>query len=158
MTSLTLVRRIAARPSIVFAALTKPDGIACWCGPDDGPVLLAETDVRVGGYFRVRFRMLDGTEHESEGEYIEVDEPTRLVMSWLWTTGGDPEENGAVSRIEIDLRPIEMGTELTFTHAQLMNEASRASHEQGWSGALDKLVRHFAQGHFVSMEETNDEA
>ena len=69
MTSLTLVRRIAARPSIVFDALTTPEGIACWWGPDAGPVLLAETDVRVGGRFRVRFRMLDGSEHESSGVY-----------------------------------------------------------------------------------------
>ena len=92
MTSLTLVRRIAARPSIVFDALTTPDGIACWWGPDDGPVLLAETDIRVGGRFRVRFRMLDGTEHESSGQYIEVDKPARLVMSWRWTHGGDPRK------------------------------------------------------------------
>ena len=104
MTSLTLVRRIAARPSIVFDALTTPDGIACWWGPDDGPVLLAETDVRVGGRFRVRFRMLDGTEHESSGQYIEVVKPTRLVMSWRWTHGGEPEEAGEESRVEIDLR------------------------------------------------------
>jgi len=41
MTSLTLVRRIRARPSIVFDALTMPEGIACWWGPDGGPVLLA---------------------------------------------------------------------------------------------------------------------
>jgi uncharacterized protein YndB with AHSA1/START domain len=60
MTSLTLVRRIRARPSIVFDALTTPAGIAEWWGPDAGPVLLAETDVRIGGRFRVRFRMLDG--------------------------------------------------------------------------------------------------
>lgn len=53
MTSLTLVRRIAARPSIVFDALTVPEGIASWWGPDDGPVLLAETDIRVGGLFKV---------------------------------------------------------------------------------------------------------
>ena len=65
MTSLTLVRRIAARPSIVFEALTSPEGIVHWWGPDAGPVLLAETDVRVGGRFRVRFRTLDGIEHES---------------------------------------------------------------------------------------------
>ena len=58
MTSLTLVRRIAARPSVVFDAVTTSDGIACWWGPDDGPVLVAETDIRVGGRFRVRFRML----------------------------------------------------------------------------------------------------
>lgn len=153
MTSLTLVRRIAARPSIVFDALTTPAGIAAWWGPDDGPVLSAQTDVRVGGHCRVRFRMLDGTEHESEGEYLEVDPPARLVMSFRWSHGGEPEENGEISRIEIDLRAIETGTELTFTHARLQNEVSRTSHADGWGGSLDKLVRHFAQ-----VVETDDEA
>ena len=43
MTSLTLVRRIKARPSIVFDALITPEGIASWRGPDGGPVLVAET-------------------------------------------------------------------------------------------------------------------
>ena len=114
-------------------------------GPDDGPVLLAEADIRVGGRFRVRFRMLDGTEHESSGRYIEVDKPARLVMSWSWTHGGEPEEAGEESRVEIDLRAIDTGTELTFTHSRLQTEASRASHEQGWNGALDKLVRHFSE-------------
>lgn len=144
MTSLTLVRRIAARPSIVFDALTTPDGIRLWWGPDDGPVLIAETDVRVGGGFRVRFRMIDGTEHESSGEYIEVIRPTRLVMSWRWTVGGDAAETGQTSRVEIDLRPIATGTELTFTHEQLQTTASRDSHSWGWTGALDKLERHFS--------------
>ena len=141
MTSLTLVRSIRARPSIVFAALTTPDGIAQWWGPDAGPVLVAETDVRIGGRFRVRFRTLDGSEHESTGEYLEIVESRRLVMSWRWTTGGEPD---GVSRIEIDLKPIDAGTELTFTHAHLRTEASRASHERGWAGALDKLVRNLA--------------
>jgi uncharacterized protein YndB with AHSA1/START domain len=149
MTSLTLVRRIRARPSIVFDALTTPAGIAEWWGPDLGPVLLAETDVRIGGRFRVRFRMLDGTEHESAGEYLEIVEPKRLVMSWQWTNGGEPEEAGEMSRIEIDLKRIETGTEITFTHARLRTQASRASHERGWAGALDKLVRHCSTEHFA---------
>jgi uncharacterized protein YndB with AHSA1/START domain len=46
MTSLTIVRRIRARPSIVFDALTTQEGIAGWWGPDAGPVLLVETDAR----------------------------------------------------------------------------------------------------------------
>jgi uncharacterized protein YndB with AHSA1/START domain len=149
MTSLTLVRRIRARPSIVFDALTTPGGIAQWWGPDAGPVLLAETDVRIGGRFRVRFRMLDGTEHESAGEYLEIVEPKRLVMSWQWTDGGEPEEAGEMSRREIDLKRIETGTEITFTHARLRTQASRASHERGWAGALDKLVRHCSTEHFA---------
>jgi len=139
MTSLKLVRRIAARPSIVFDALTTPEGIACWWGPDGGPVLLAETDPRVGGRFRVRFRMLDGSEHESSGEYLEVFRPERLAMSWRWAGGEDPGE----SLVEIDLRPIPEGTELTFTHSRLRDEETRRSHEAGWNGSLDKLERHF---------------
>ena len=149
MTSLTLVRRIRARPSIVFDALITPDGIAQWWGPDAGPVLLAETDVRVGGRFRVRFRMLDGTEHESAGEYLEIVEPKRLVMSWQWTNGGEPEEAGEVSRLEIDLKRIDTGTEITFSHARLRTQGSCASHERGWVGALDKLVRHFSAEHIA---------
>ena len=140
MTSLTLVRRIKARPSIVFGAFTTPEGIASWWGPDGGPVLVAETDPQVGGRFRVRFRMLDGSEHESSGEYLEVAKPERLSMSWRWTGGAeDPGE----SLVEIRLRAVAEGTELTLTHSRLHDEESRRSHEEGWTGALDKLERHF---------------
>jgi uncharacterized protein YndB with AHSA1/START domain len=142
MTSLTLVRRIAARPSIVFEALTTADGIASWWGPDDLPVIKAEIDARNGGAYRVRFRTHDGQEHEACGECLEVTRPVRVVMSWRWAFGGEPEEFGRVSRIEIDLRPIEGGTELTFTHADLRNAASQKSHAWGWTGSLAKLVRH----------------
>jgi uncharacterized protein YndB with AHSA1/START domain len=139
MTSLTLVRRIRARPSIVWDALTTPEGIGYWWGPDAGPVVIAETDVRVGGRFRVRFRMLDGTEHESSGEYREVSKSQRLAMSWRWLG----EDDSGESLVEIGLRAIAEGTELTFTHSQLRDDEIRTSHEQGWSGALDKLVQHY---------------
>jgi uncharacterized protein YndB with AHSA1/START domain len=140
MTSLTLVRRIKARPSIVFDALTTPEGIASWWGPDEGPVLVAETDPRVGGHFRVRFRMVDGSEHESTGEYLDVVKPERLSMSWRWTGGAeDPGE----SLVEIRLRAVSEGTELTLTHSRLHDEETCRSHEDGWTGALGKLERHF---------------
>src|SRR5690606_4502760 len=158
MTSLTLLRRINAQPATVFEALTTPEGISHWWGPDDGPVLLAETDVRVGGPFRVRFlllaepgvrvggrcrvrcRMRDGSEHESSGEYLRVEPPRRLEMSWRWAD----DTAGPDSRVVGALRAIDSGTELTFTHDGLRDEATARSHESGWGGALDKLVRHYA--------------
>jgi uncharacterized protein YndB with AHSA1/START domain len=143
MTSLTLVRRIRARPAIVFAAVTTAEGIAQWWGPDAGPVLLSESDPRVGGRYRLRFRMLDGTEHESSGEFLEIVAPERVVMSWRWKGG---EEDPNESQIEIRLRAVAEGTEVTFTHAQLHDEDSRRGHEQGWTGALDKLEALFAGG------------
>jgi uncharacterized protein YndB with AHSA1/START domain len=145
MTNLTLVRRIAARPSIVFDALTTVEGVAAWWGPDDLPVVRAEIDARVGGAYRVGFRTLDGGEHEAFGEFLEVVRPKRLAMSWRYAFGGEPEELDRTSRIEIALRPIDTGTELTFTHADLRNETSRLSHERGWTGSLAKLVRLLAE-------------
>jgi uncharacterized protein YndB with AHSA1/START domain len=143
MSGFTLTRRIAARPSIVFEALTTADGVAAWFGPDALPVVSAEVDARVGGAFRVRFRTLDGLEHEACGEYLTLEPPHRVVMSWRFTAGGQPEEaGGRVSRVEIDVAPIAGGAELTFTHTDLKNEASALGHRGGWSGALDKLVRH----------------
>ncbi|HEY0104479.1 MAG TPA: SRPBCC domain-containing protein, partial [Rhizomicrobium sp.] len=104
--------------------------------PDAGPVLLAEVDGRVGGRFRVRFRMLDNSEHECFGAFLEVDRPSRVRMTWNWRGGvEDPGE----SQIEMVLRPIADGTELTFTHSRLDNDETVRSHTEGWNGALDKL-------------------
>jgi uncharacterized protein YndB with AHSA1/START domain len=142
VTGFTLVRKIAARPAIVFEALTTAEGVAAWWGPDDLPVIFAEMDARVGGAFRIRFPTLDGLEHEACGEYLELIPPRRLVMTWRWAFGGVPEERGRTSRIEIELKPTADGVELTFTHANLKNVASALLHRGGWTGALNKLVRH----------------
>ena len=146
MKSLTLVRSIKARPSIVFDAVTTAEGIAQWWGPDAGPVLIAEADPREGGRYRVRFRLLDGTEHECSGEYLVVARPERVVMSWRWKGGQeDPNE----SRVEIALKAVAEGTEITFTHSLLHDDETRRSHEEGWTGSLDKLEARFAGGEAV---------
>ena len=118
MTSLTILKKIAARPEIVFDALVEPESLKAWIGPDAGPVLVAESDPRVGGKFRLRFRMLDGSEHEAAGEYLEVDRPHKLAMSWQWQNHDDR----AVSRIDVSLRAIAGETQLTFTHSLLPND------------------------------------
>jgi uncharacterized protein YndB with AHSA1/START domain len=85
------------------------------------------------------------------GEYLEVVEPKRLVLSRQWTTGGE------VSRIEIDLKRIDVETEITFTHARPKTEASRANHERGWAGALDELARHFSSERIADSQTTIEE-
>jgi uncharacterized protein YndB with AHSA1/START domain len=137
--SLTLVRRIKAPPAKVYAAWTQPEQIARWWGPDAGPVLSAETDVRPGGRFRVVFRTRDGEEHDSRGVYREVEPQRRLVFTWQWASMPERE-----SLVTVELREIPEGTELTLTHAQFDDEATRDSHRSGWSGALDKLEKLFA--------------
>jgi uncharacterized protein YndB with AHSA1/START domain len=75
MTSLTLVRRIAARPAIVFDALATSERVGAWRGPDDLPVLLAKVGARIGDAYRVRFQTRDGAEQEAFGEFFDVVRP-----------------------------------------------------------------------------------
>ena len=127
-----LQRRVAVRNIAV-----QPGGIAR--AQED-----AGSDACVGGAYLVRFRTANGDEHEARGEYLEIVKPERVVMSFRWAYGGVEEEIGNISRVEMKLRAIGSGTELTFTHSRLQTEASRDSHNEGWAGALDKLERHFA--------------
>lgn len=144
MTEAVLVRRIAARPAIVFDSLVTADAIASWWGPTDEPAISATAEPRVNGSFRVRFRTADGREHECTGEFLEIDKPTRVVMTWRWAAGGEPDEGDNVSRLDFRLRAIDTGTELTLIHSALRSEVSARNHEAGWDGALRKLSRQYS--------------
>ena len=130
--SVTIVRRIKASPVKVWAAITRPDQMIQWWGPDAGPTLRADVDVRPGGRFSVVFRLLNGEEHNPTGIYREVIPERKLVFTW--DLPGERE-----SLVTFLLRPIDGGTELTLLHEHLPDEAARDSHEQGWNGLLDKL-------------------
>ena len=133
--SLTYVRRIRAAPERVFEAFVDPREIVHWWGPDEGPTLSAETDVRVGGRFRVVFRTMDGERHENLGEYLEIDSPRRLVMAWWWST--TPHLR---SRVTVSIDPMDEGAQVTVLHEGFADTVSRDSHEAGWAGALGKLA------------------
>lgn len=132
--SVTIVRRIKASPARIWAAITRPEQMLQWWGPDAGPTLKADADVRIGGRFSVVFRLLNGDEHNPTGVYQEVLPERKLVFTWEWP--GMPERESLVTFL---LKPLDGGTELTLIHAQLPDEEARESHERGWSGLLDKL-------------------
>lgn len=132
--SLTIVRRIKASPARVWAAITQPEQMMQWWGPDAGPTLNVVADVRPGGRFSVVFRLINGDEHNPTGTYREVVPEKKLVFTW--DLPGDPEP---VSLVTFRLEPVDGGTELTLTHERLPDEETRQSHELGWSGFLDKL-------------------
>jgi uncharacterized protein YndB with AHSA1/START domain len=132
--SVTIVRRIKASPARVWAAITRPEQMLQWWGPDAGPTLSVVADVRPGGRFSVVFRLLNGDEHNPTGIYQEVVPEKTLAFTWDFPGMPEPE-----SLVTFRLEPFDGGTELTLTHERLPDEEARASHQAGWSGLLDKL-------------------
>jgi uncharacterized protein YndB with AHSA1/START domain len=119
--SLTLTRRLRARPEKVYAAWTQAAQLAQWFGPPSmkPDTLTAELDVRVGGRYRLSFTRDDGEYFEAGGTYREVVPNEKLVFTWAWHS--TPER------------------ESLFHHAQFFDETARDNHQRGWSSFFDKL-------------------
>jgi uncharacterized protein YndB with AHSA1/START domain len=136
---LVLKRRLKAPPSQVFQAWTQPEKMTRWWGvtPHQNKPI-AETDLRVGGRFRVQFWGQDGEHHSVNGVYHEFEPDRRLVFSWAWQSTPERE-----SQVTVDFKPDGDGTILTLTHEQFVSEKVRDDHRGGWSYALDNLERLF---------------
>ena len=130
-----LVRRLNAPPAKIYRAWTDAAKISRWFGPEDAEILRAETDVRVGGRFRIVFRGPDGEEHDVGGVYREVVPNQKLVFTWAWRSTPERE-----SLVTVALKRDGDGTLLTLLHEQFFDEAARDRHRRGWNETLDKLV------------------
>jgi uncharacterized protein YndB with AHSA1/START domain len=139
--SLTLQRRINAKPAKIYAAWTEPSQIVKWMHPNNNDVIHAEMDVRVGGRFRIIMRTPEGEEHDVSGIFQEVVPDEKLVYTWAWRSTPERE-----SLVTFTLRGEDGGerTLLTLKHEQFADEAARVDHEGGWNQVLDELSRQFA--------------
>jgi uncharacterized protein YndB with AHSA1/START domain len=134
--SLIIKRHYPAAPEKVWRAITAPEALQRWMAPTDGfSIPIAESDVRVGGRYRIVMVEPGGKEHDVSGVYREVNAPRRLSYTWTWK--GNPDEESIVT---IELRGNGGGTDLTLTHAEFVDEDTRGRHQQGWNGCLDRLA------------------
>jgi uncharacterized protein YndB with AHSA1/START domain len=135
--SLALVRKLDAAPAKVWRAITEPDMLKQWMAPDDAfKIPTAQTDLRVGGRYRIVMHAPDGVVHDVSGVYREIVPNKKLVYTWAWKT--NPERESVVT---IELRAAGGGTELTLKHEQFFDKEARDRHEHGWIGCLGRLER-----------------
>ncbi len=138
---ITIVRRLKASPEKVYAAMTQVDQVLQWWGPDAGPAVRAELDLRPGGRYSIVFRLTDGSERNPTGVYREVVPNEKLVFTWEWPGRPDWE-----SLVTIRLRPIDIGTELILTQEKLPDDEAIESHRAGWTGWVGKLETYLEDG------------
>jgi uncharacterized protein YndB with AHSA1/START domain len=87
--SLTIRRRLPAAPERCFRAWTDAKELKQWFGPGQAVCILAESDPRVGGRYRLVMRAPDGEEHDVSGVFREVVANRKLVFTWAWRTAPD---------------------------------------------------------------------
>jgi uncharacterized protein YndB with AHSA1/START domain len=136
--SVTLVRRIKAPAIRIYEAWTDPAKLARWWSPGILDARAVETDLRVGGAYRIRMLGDDGADYLVSGVYHLLQPPEKLVFSWALTPG-----SGRRSTITILLKAEGEETELTFLHEGDADPTTWSNRRRGWSGILDRLEREF---------------
>ena len=138
--SLNLVRTIKAPPEKVFAAWTEPKTLKKWMSPTkEMEVAVAETDLRVGGSYRIVMREPDGKEHRVGGIYKVIEKFKKIAFTLGWDGSPDAE-----TLVTVELRKKGEATELTLTHSNFADDKTRDMHNQGWMGCIGRLEILFA--------------
>src|ERR1700744_3962377 len=90
-----IVRRTFDAPArIVFEAWTKPELLKRWWAPKSFGVTLfeCESDLRAGGTYRYAFGRDPKKPEVFSGRYVEVNSPSRLVLTQVYERMSDAGE------------------------------------------------------------------
>jgi uncharacterized protein YndB with AHSA1/START domain len=129
----TIVTEIAINASAerIFEALVNPDQRMQWWGGEGRfRATHAESDLRIGGKWIMRFEM-GGRASSVRGEYTAIDRPHLLAFTWL----PDWYEGATETLVRFDLTENARVTQVRITHSGLKGEGDRANH-RGWPDIL----------------------
>jgi len=102
-----IIKRILNAPrELVFKAWTNPKHMEHWWGPMDFEIPVCKMDVRPGGAYRIVMRSKDDVDYPIKGEYQEVIEPRKLVMTQDTSEHPDEWKNLVESSIGPDKKKI----------------------------------------------------
>ena len=141
---LTITRVFEAPRTMVFRAWTDPEQMARWAAPRGFSRGEARSDVRVGGTYRACIRSPEGQDHWVHGEYREIVEPSRLVMTHGWLDDkGQPGHMTLITVTFEELGPLK--TQMNFLQTGFDSTESRDGHNSGWTSSFEQLAALLAE-------------
>jgi uncharacterized protein YndB with AHSA1/START domain len=134
-----VARTFPASRERVFRAWTETEAVRRWFGTRGAMIDSVETDVRVGGRYRISLKV-PPTMRKAQvgGTYLEVTPPERLVFTWAWTRM-PPAFGMGDSKVTVEFDEVGDGTEVRLTHELLDKGRLRAFHRFGWRGSMRRL-------------------
>ncbi|HEY6327437.1 MAG TPA: SRPBCC domain-containing protein [Candidatus Cybelea sp.] len=138
-TGLVLRRTYDAPRERLYEAWTTPQILKEFFAPGDVKVEDVQIDLRVGGGYRMAFKMPDGEVWCVRGTYRELRAPERIVCTWSWEEDDPALERETLLTLEFLERDSQ--TELVLKHELFRDSEQRDSHEHGWTEILEALPR-----------------
>jgi uncharacterized protein YndB with AHSA1/START domain len=144
-TSFSVTRTFDAPRERVWREWVEPEAFADWFGGEasEVPIETVEMDVREGGSWKAT--MFGGPEREEihwAGEFVELAEPERLVMT-MTDSPGEPER----AVITVDLVDLGDGrTEMTMEQRGPLPPEQVEGARSGWGSFFDRMEARLAAG------------
>lgn len=141
-----VARRFAAPRALVFKVWTEPEHVVRWWGPDGFRTTDCEIDLRPGGRYRIAMTGPDGKTYPTEGTYLEVTPPERLVSDEVFGCLGRPD---TTTRVTVTFAQDGAGTVVTI-HTLCESMAVRDALidigiEKGWGEAFAHLAAYLSR-------------
>lgn len=134
----------------VWRALTDPEQIMKWWGPEHFTSPVARVDFRVGGKYVFAMRDPDGNDYWSTGTYREIEPMTRIVYTDSFSDAEgnvvSPADYGlsadfpAELLVTITLEDLGGRTRFTSLTTGMPRDAMFEMARSGWTTSLDKLA------------------
>lgn len=140
---LRIEKVINADRARLFRAWLEPKDLARWFISGDSIALGdVSLDPRPGGRFRIDM-IVNGVVRPHEGEYLEMDEPSKLVFTWRSHATG-----GRNTRVTVTFSTLSPGVDrpdgkpatlVTLVHEFLEGDLELGNHRHGWTSILTGL-------------------
>ena len=135
----TMSRRFDAPRELVFEALTTPELLRRWYGPEGWELIVCQIDLRVGGAWRFVGRTADGREVGQYGSYLEIVPPLRLVQTERWEDW-DPGETLVTTVLTALGRTTEYRSTMRFPSQEVRDIVMRSGLDSGARQGYEKLA------------------
>jgi uncharacterized protein YndB with AHSA1/START domain len=138
---LVVTRTFNARAHIVFDAWTRPELLKRWWAPRSFGVSLfeCESDLRVGGTYRYAFGRDPKNPEVFSGRYLEVNSPSRLVLTQVYERMSDAGEAVVTATFEESQGRTRLTLHQFFPSKEALDGALAAGMEPGMRVTLDQL-------------------
>lgn len=134
--TITIHRVFKAPPERVYRAFLDPDALARWSPPHGFLGKVHSMDARVGGGYRMSFTNFGtGATHSFGGTYTELVPNERLRY-----TDRFDDPNVGEMEIEVTLRKVASGTDLTITHSRIPDMIPPDMCLLGWQESMQQLA------------------
>ena len=151
---MSLTRRFAAPPEVVFPAWTDAKQLAEWWGPKGFTNPVCKVDLRLGGAIYIHMRAPDGVVYPMTGRFLEIDQPHRLAF----VTAAIDSEGKPMFKVlnTVIFTKVDSGTEISLV-ARVMSSTPAAPQylagmSRGWSQSLDRLAAYVVELSMRALE------